>query len=147
MFDIRFTTVAPEPQEDGWDGLWGETVLGDYRERFLAPLGPWRREDYERQWIEAAGLLLGANARAGFFTVAFQFWWEMWREGERVFVHEALLTADRLEGVTDGTRAPYQVIGKRLTETEDGEQISEWELSAAEVRDFLARRGSGHIPP
>ena len=54
MFDIAFTSDAPEQQPEGWVGLWGRTQLGDCAEDFLAPLGHWQRADYERQWIEAA---------------------------------------------------------------------------------------------
>ena len=70
----------------------------------------------------------------------------MWRHGDRVFVQEEVLTAERLAGVTNGTRAPYQVIRERVTVTEDGEQVSEWELGADEVREFLTRRAGTHIP-
>jgi hypothetical protein len=145
VFDIRFTTSEPEVQEDGWLGLWGETVLRDYRERFLAPLGPWSRGDYERQWIEAAGRLLGSEARAGFFTTAFQFWWVMWREGERIFVQEEFLTPERLEGLTDPGRAPYHLIAERVTESEDGEEVSQWEIGASEVQAFLSRRSGQYL--
>jgi CdiI N-terminal domain len=101
MFDIAFTSDAPEQQPDGWVGLWGRTQLGACAEDFLAPLGPWQRADYERQWIEAARRLLGPASRAAFFTASFRFWWVLWREGEEVIAHEELLLPERLEGLTD----------------------------------------------
>jgi hypothetical protein len=142
MFDITFVKDEAEAQPDGWDGLWGRTVLGSCAEDFLAPLGPWQRADYERQWIEAARRLLGPPARAGFFTAAFRFWWVMWREGEEVIVHEELLTPERLTGLTDWRNAPYQLIGAYRATSHDGTPISEWRLSVADLRDFLARRGA-----
>jgi hypothetical protein len=142
MFDITFVSDEAERQPEGWECLPGRTTLGDCSEDFLAPLGPWRRSDYERQWIEAARRLLSPAARAGFFTVAFQFWWVLWREGEVVVAHEELLLPDRLAGLTDWQTAPYQLIGERRAISKDGEPISEWRVSVADIEDFLLRRGA-----
>ena len=46
MFHIEFIDDEPELQEDGWLGLWGRITLGEYEERFLAPVGYWSRADY-----------------------------------------------------------------------------------------------------
>lgn len=136
MFDICFINADPERDDDGSLWLSGHIILIDHQERFLASLQTWSRKDYERQWLEAAARLLGAPARAGFFTVAFQFWWTMWREEERVLVREEFLTAERLSGVSDWTRAPYQLIEERMSDG-DQEEVSEWEIDAEDVREFL----------
>ena len=141
MFDIAFSTDEPELQDEGWYGLWGRTTLGSHSERFLAPLGHWHRADYERQWIEAAQRLLETSDRTGFFTDAFRFWWTMWREGERVYVHEELL-GERLAGITDLSAVPYHLIEDRVTHTEVGEQVSEWELALSDLRAFVERRAA-----
>lgn len=141
MFDITFVSDAPEQQPDGWVGLWGRIQLGTGAEDFLAPLGPWQRGDYERHWIEAARRLLGPAARAAFFTVAFRFWWVMWREREEVIVHEELLIPERLGGLTDWQAAPYHLIGERRATSDDSIPISEWQLDLADIEGFLARRG------
>jgi hypothetical protein len=143
VFDIAFMTDKPvrlNVDEAGWDGLPGRTTLGAYTEEFLAPLGHWRRADYERQWVEAASRVLAPVARAAFFTAAFRFWWVMWREGEVIFVHEELLTPERLAGVTDYGKAPYHLIEDRCTHSEDGTPISEWQISANDVRAFVERQ-------
>jgi len=136
VFNIEFITDAPELQEDGWLGLWGRITLGDYEERFLAPLGYWSRTDYERQWLEAARHLLGSADRTGFFTSPYRFWWTMWREGERVFVHEELITPERYAGPYDGT-IPLQIIEDRITQNEEGQQISEWEIPLQDIRAYV----------
>ncbi len=141
MFDIAFTSDVPERQPEGWVGLRGHTRLGAHAENFLAPLGAWQRADYERQWIEAARRLLGPAARAAFFTVAFRFWWVMWREGEEVIVQEHLLVPEQLGGLTDWRAAPYQLIGERDAASEDGAPVSEWLLGVTDIAGFLARRG------
>jgi hypothetical protein len=142
LFDIAFTSDTLERQDEGeagWDGLRGRTTLGAYAEGFVAPVGTWTRTDYERQWVEAARRLLGPAARAAFFTAAFRFWWVMWREGEVIFVHEEFLTPERLAGVADSGAAPYHLIGDRRTHSLDGAPISEWRISAADVRGYVER--------
>ena len=46
-------------------GLWGCTVLGDFSERFVAPIGVWNRTDYERQWLHGAKRLVGGAMVSG----------------------------------------------------------------------------------
>jgi hypothetical protein len=143
VFDIAFKTDKPERVDvDGarWGGLPGRIMLGAYTEEFLAPHGHWTRADYEMQWVEAASRVLSPVARAAFFTTAFRFWWVMWREGEVIFVHEELLTPERLASVTDYGKAPYHLIEDRRTHSEDGRPISEWQISATDVRTFVERQ-------
>ncbi len=145
MFDITFLSDTPERQPEGWEGLWGRTQLGADAEDFLAPLGPWQRADYERQWIEAARRLLGPH-QAAFFTAAFRFWWGMWREGEEVVAHEEFLIPERLAGLTDWQAAPYQLIRNRRAFSKDGEPISEWRFAAVDIEGFVVRRGGQYVP-
>jgi hypothetical protein len=144
VFNIEFTHDKPEIQEEGWLGLSGQTTLGDHVESFLAPIGLWARADYERHWLEAARRLLDGHVRTGFFTSLYQFWWTMWREGERVFVHEELLTRERYGGPTDGT-VPYEIIGERISESA-GHRVSEWELSLDDIRSYVQRRERSAVP-
>jgi hypothetical protein len=140
LFDIAFITDTSEPQNDGgMNRLRGRTTLGAYTEEFLAPFGHWKRADYERQWVEAARRVLGPAGRAAFFTAAFRFWWAMWREGDVIFVHEELLTPERMAGVVDDGSVPYHLIENRRTHDEDGMPISEWQISAEDVRAFVKR--------
>ena len=147
MFDIEFIADEPEMQEDGWYGLWGRTTMGDFSERFLAPLSIWSREDYERQWVAGARRLLADEHRTAFFTSAFQFWWVMWREGADVFVHQQFLVPELVAELgpdPDLGRTPYQLIGPREThDDESGAAVSEWRITLADVRDFLERRTRG----
>lgn len=145
MFDIEFINLEPEPQDEGWLGLWGCITLGDYNERFIAPLGTWAKADYERQWIEAAHRLVSGHERTAFVIAPFRCWWTMWHEGEDVFVHEELLTTERYAGPYDGG-VPYRLIEERCTEAEDGDQVSEWRVSFADIREFVERRASQYVP-
>ena len=142
MFDIRFTATEPEPQDGDWFGLDGEVIFGEYAESFVAPMGPWARVDYERQWSDAAARLLAGAESSAFFTSAFRFWWAAWRVGDELVVQEEFLTPERLAALgprPDLRRAPYELLGPLETETEDGERISEWRVPFADVATFLER--------
>lgn len=144
MFDIRLVTRAPELQDGGCETIRGEIRLGDYREGFRAPLGPWTPGDYERQWRQAAERLL-AGQPAAFWTVPWQFWWVAWPEEDAVAVQEHLLTADRLGAYACGPvpgpgTAPYELIGSRESQTEDGVSVSEWRVPLTSVCAWLSRR-------
>lgn len=139
MFDIAFIRDQPELDDEGQPILWGRVDLGDYSERFTAPLGLWQRADYERHWLDAARRLLGESDRTAFFTWAYGMWWTMWREGNRVFVHEELMVPERYSGPYDGV-VPYHIIGDRVTDCEHEHPISEWEIALDDLRAFVERR-------
>jgi hypothetical protein len=144
MFDIEFVSDSPEPADNEQPDamvLRGRTTIGDFTETFLAPLDFWNREDYERQWMEAARRLLDGADRTGFFTEARWRWWTMWLEGDEVIVHEQILVPEALIEPLDPTD-PYHQIGVRRAHSEDGEPISEWRLAVSDIREFVERRAS-----
>ena len=129
MFDIAFLDAEPEVQEEGWLALRGRIVFGDFEEEFLAPLDPWSRPQYERQWIEAARRIVsGEFGSTAFVSSAFQFIWTMWLAGEEVLVQEKLLMKDTLIAPFDPSD-PYRQIGAHQSESEDGMRISEWRIT------------------
>jgi hypothetical protein len=139
VFDISFITTEPEPQEDGWLALRGRTTLGPHREEFLAALGTWSREEYERHWTDAAQRLVSGSDRTLFFTSAFQYCWTMWRVSEDVFVQERLLIpATWLEPFDPAD--PWRQIDDRHTVSDDGAPVSEWRLHLDDIDEFLHRR-------
>ena len=142
MFDIRFLDAPPEVREEGGFGLWGEITLGAYREKFLAPTTLWSRDRYEQQWREAADRLLRGAERTAFVTAAWQFWWTMATQGEAVLVQEEILTGDRVEPlgpVLDPDVVPYELLEPVRLRSEDGDEISTWRVTLADVEAFAAR--------
>jgi hypothetical protein len=142
LFDIRIVSPEPEAQPEGWPALRGELRLGEAREGFRAPLGPWTAADYERQWRAAATRLL-AGEPAGFWTVPWQFWWVAWPEGEHVVFQEHFLAPERLVALGHVTTpaagaGPHEMIGPRESHTEEGECVSEWQVPLSAVRAWLA---------
>jgi hypothetical protein len=145
MFDIAFTDEPPERLEEGGQGLLGRLRLGAESEGFLAPLALWQRADYERQWAEAAERLLGGASTTAFVTVAWHTWWPMWREGDRVRVHEQLLLVQpigRVVPLSDVHRTPYELIAAHPVDLSDGHRVSCWEVSVADIAAFATRHGA-----
>ena len=136
MFDIAFIPGEPPYVDEEGPGLWGETVLGAFSERFIAPTDWWSREDYERQWIEGAERLLRGEPSSAFAVEAGRVWWTAWREGGEVIVQQRHLVTDEMAPArtAEAAEMPYALVGER------GRRVSEWRVSLDDVRDFLARR-------
>jgi hypothetical protein len=143
MFNIAFLENEPTyTDEEGWSGLWGRIVLGEFSESFISPVGWWRRNDYERQWIEGANRLLGGAPESAFVEQAGRVWWTAWREGESVVVQQRLLIHESMarawSAVADDL--PYDLVGKRQTHSDDGRPLSQWLLGVADFQAFVERR-------
>jgi hypothetical protein len=146
VFDIAFLHEDPVEEEDdetglSWLSLPGMVTLGEYTERFLAPIPDWSRQRYQQQWLEAATRLVEGCERTGFFTVSFQFWWTMWQFGEAVLVHEQIFRP-YITGELFDIRNPYAVIEDYRRFSDDGTPVSEWRVTAAAIREFIIRRSS-----
>jgi hypothetical protein len=144
MFDIAFLENEPTyTDEDGWSGLWGRIVLGEFSERFISPVGWWGPGEYERQWIEGANRLLGGATESAFVEQAGRVWWTAWREGESVVVQQRLLITDASMSRAWSARAddlPYELVGKRETHSDGGRPLSQWLLTLADLQAFVGRR-------
>jgi hypothetical protein len=142
MFDIGFIqNEPPYLDEDGWPGLWGQIVLGEFTERFVAPIDWWTRDDYERQWFEGARRLIDGAQESAFVQEAGRLWWTAWREGDDVHIQQRLLVDESLSRArTAGVgELPYEVVGLRATHTDDGQLLSTWIVSIADLRAFVDR--------
>jgi hypothetical protein len=119
---------------------FGEIVLDDFVENFEASLALWSADRYERQWREGVDRLLSGASRSCLITSvwdtrseAFGFWWVLYREGDRVAVHNQLLLHEVL-GKNFNPDDPYESIPDRVSVSADGEQISEWFLAFDEIQ-------------
>jgi hypothetical protein len=149
MFDLAFLSTEPlYVGEEGWRGRWGLSVLGDFEERFVAPIEWWQPADYERQWILGARRLLAGAPSTAFTVEAGRLWWIAWRAGAGVAIHQQLLLGEQMEPAWMATadEIPYELVSERVTHTEDGDEISKWRVTFAEIHDFVTRRASTYIP-
>lgn len=76
---------------------------------------------------------------------AFHFAWPAWRDGDRVHVQNWLVLTEQLPTPFNPDEAD-RFVGVRETTSEDGEPISEWDVSLADVRAFVERRSAPLFP-
>lgn len=145
MFDISLGDEAPQLQDEGYATQLGEIVLGDYRDTFLAPLDQWSVTEYRKSWLEAAEQLVAGADRSGFFTQANWMRWVLYREGEKVFVQEHILFELDVDTQVLIKTPAHLIRDRRTTDDDDGEAVSEWEITMAAVRDFVARAKSREL--
>jgi hypothetical protein len=121
----------------------GLITIGDYEESFLAASGVWDWQAYERQWRAAARRLLKHRDRTAFVTsfshpdAHHNFAWLAWCEQNLVYLQNRLLLREFLPSVLDVDRID-EVVGSRETVTEDGEEISQWTVSLADIAVYAA---------
>lgn len=148
QFDIRFLSEPWQGDSDASE-LEGLIWLGTETDGFVSPVGYWRREDYEAQWLE------------GIRRVAFEGWpsclvvsaedpalsdavvcYLLYPLDDRVLVRELLLFRAELPRGFD-PRHPYTAIP-----TIDGSStmlgelpVSEWNVALEYLVAFLEKKG------
>jgi hypothetical protein len=122
----------------------GRIVIGDFTETFRIPLGFWDESDYRRSWRRAFEVL-NANPHATSClmtsmtdpgTSNFLTCWPMYREGEDVYIQNALIFLDEIEEDFD-LATPWDSVRPREAIDEDGNKISEWITSMGSLREFF----------
>lgn len=141
-FQIGFTD-EPSPHEDG---AIGRIVIGDFDDAFEADLSYWSGADYRRSWSTAIEHLLGGADVSCLVTslpepstANFVFTWPLYREGGTVYVQNKILFLEEL-GEPFQPEEPWLSIGPRNTTTEEGWEISQWETTLPDLRDYLSRQ-------
>ena len=69
-------------------------------------------------------------------TSNFLVCWPLYREGEDVYVQNAIVLLDEIEGVFD----PGEGVGQRRASAgmdDDGNRVSEWATSMGSLREFF----------
>jgi hypothetical protein len=136
----------PEAGEanDGSAEASGKIIIGDFTEAFSIPLGFWGVSDYRHSWQQAFEVLNGnlhstsclmtsmTDPRQSNFLVC----WPMYREGEDVYIQNAIIFLDEIEQAFDPA-APWGSVGPRRGIDEDGNRVSEWITSMDSLREFF----------
>ncbi len=124
---------------------FGCIQLGGFSERFAAALDYWRRQDYERQWARALPRAVRDGQVSALITSmadpsrpGIVHWWPLYPLGSgEIAVQNHLVLLSELHEAFDPTN-PYQHVRIRRVVDEDGNAISEWHVSRADVELFLA---------
>ncbi len=140
-FDLRLAEASPKKKE-----VYGRILIGDFSERFVASLADWSPADYETHWLTSARRILSGQAKSAFVTSftapnkgPYLVRWPLYRIGDVVCIQNQLLFYDQLSQSFAIDRL-YDFVKDRETFSEDGEEISEWEMPLEWLTDFAARR-------
>jgi hypothetical protein len=123
----------------------GEICIGDYIERFNAPVEVWSRQEYLDQWREALERFRSGHqptclvtamrdlAESDFISI-----WPIYKDGENAVFQNQVLLSSYIRDRFDGENV-YDFIEPREIVSEDGELISEWKVSLDAVERFFNR--------
>lgn len=146
MFDIRLTANWVDQSVLGDAGLYGEIVLGEHTERFVSLIGYWSPLDYQRQWRTGIRRLIRELVPSCVITSIddpdnseILRWWLLYPLGDVVAVRESALEYKRSR-TKFSTEMPFLAIPPRRLLSEDGFEISEWQLPVLEFEGFLERQ-------
>jgi CdiI N-terminal domain len=127
------------------DSTWaiGRIVAGDLDEEVHADLHDWDKATYESQWLQALKGLQRGDPKAVLITRYVSEeesdnleWWALYRDGDTVHVQNHLPryeSFDRKFSVTE----PSSFLHDRRVIDQNGNTISEWDVSLREVEFFV----------
>jgi hypothetical protein len=130
-------------QDPATESARGRITLGDFAEEFDADLTYWDTGDYQRSWHQALTVLETDDKATSCLvssitdpaTSNFIFCWPLYRDGDDVYVHNAIIFLEELTVPFDPAR-PWLSVQPRETVDEDGNRISEWRTDMDEIRRF-----------
>ena len=147
MFCIKFND---EPLEYPFDDVSipaasGTLVLGKAIEDFLANLSLWTKSDYESHWTRELKALFEGRSKVA-LIVSYNdpkaSWnmeiWRVYRDGEWVHFQNQLLWYDSLPNGFEVSKMSDYIDDHSITD-EEGNRISEWDVSIRDIELFLHR--------
>ena len=119
-------------------------MIGEFTETFVVPLGFWGEADCRASWRRAFEVLEGDPRAVSCLMTSmtdpvasnFLVCWPMYREGEDVYVQNAIVLLDEMEGRFD-PGAPWGSVEPRRGMDDDGNRVSEWVTSMGSLREFF----------
>ncbi|WP_260860424.1 hypothetical protein [Streptomyces cupreus] len=143
-FSIRVVSVPSLAEIEAGGSAIGRIVVRDFEENFPMALTYWSVEQYQASWVRALRVLAREEVATSCLISSitnpassnFIFCWPLYRSGEIVYVQNSIIFLEELEGDFD-TDEPWRFVEPRSTVDEDGHEISEWQTTIDEVREFL----------
>lgn len=127
----------------------GKIQVDGFEEEFELTLDYWSKEHYEKQWKTQIQRLINSENN---IIIGLMTWmhkpgvkdnyrsWVLYREGKRVFVQEILFPANNPLPCFDENESLINA-PEREEVTEEGEKISQWETSVADLEAFVKNSG------
>lgn len=140
--------LLEEPASDMESGKLGVITIGSYVERFVAAIDYWDAPRYRRHWQQALTRIVRGSVTSSLITsmydpaaANFIYWWPMYRVGPTVHFQNHILFLNELETPFDPNDF-FRFVPERMIINRDGEKISEWSTSIADLESFLSRVSS-----
>ncbi|MGW4562288.1 hypothetical protein ACWEN3_07685 [Streptomyces sp. NPDC004561] len=143
-FSIRVVSTPSESSAAKGESATGRITVGDFEESFPMDLTYWGVEQYQASWVRALRVIDREHDATSCLISSitdpassnFIFCWPLYRSAEIVYVQNSIIF---LEDLTEGFSLddPWRSIEPRSTVDEDGHDISEWQTTIHEVRQFL----------
>lgn len=151
-FSIQATSELFDRMACDEPALKGLIEIGTYKEELLLSLLVWTRADYLRHWDEALHQILVADTSCLVTSMRdlavsdFINRWLLYRDGESVLFQNQVLFAADVQQELVGSSS-WRSVPTRRTHTNDGHQISEWNVLLSDIQLFLASRGPTDCKP
>ncbi|WP_328411548.1 hypothetical protein OG542_15905 [Streptomyces violaceus] len=146
MIDIRVVSAPSPADAEVGGGAVGRITVRDFGESFPMDLTYWDVENYQASWIRALRRLERGDGATSCLissitnpaTSNFVFCWPLYKFADIIYVQSSIIFLEELDQafVPD---EPWRCVGPRSTVDEDGNEISEWQATVDEVREFLHR--------
>lgn len=129
-------------KQKGKGTLIGEIKIGDFCETFEMAGDYWTSIDYEQQWIVGLRRVLEGKDSCLITSMTdpkyanYIMWWTLYVRRPDVLVHNQLLFLDQLSH-DFSVDAPYAHIPVYSNRNEEGDELSEWKTTMADIEVFL----------
>ncbi|MFI7012676.1 hypothetical protein [Streptomyces sp. NPDC050164] len=145
-FSIRVVSVSPPAGSEAGGGAVGRITVREFEESFPMDLTYWSVEKYRASWSQALRVLERRDDATSCLissitdpsTSNFVFCWPLYRSQDLVYVQDSIIFLEGLDEDFDPDE-PWRFVEPRSTVAEEGHEISEWQTTVDEVRDFLHR--------
>jgi hypothetical protein len=136
--------LLDEPAPDNQSARFGLITIGSYVERFVAAITYWDVSSYRRHWQQAITRIVQGSVTSTLITsmydpalANFIYWWPMYRLGHTVKFQNHIFFLNELDTPFDAND-PFRFVPDRTITNSDGDKISEWSASIADLECFLA---------
>lgn len=136
--------LLDEPVSDIESARLGLITIGSYVEHFVAAIDYWDVTYYRRHWKQALTRIVQGSETSALITsmydpsvANFIYWWPMYRLGDTVRFQNHILFFNELQTSFD-PNDPFRFVPERTIVNMDGEHISEWSASIADLESFLS---------
>ena len=130
--------------ESASDDRSGLITIGSFVERFVSSMEYWDATRYRLHWRQAITRIIHGSSTSALITsmydpalANFIYWWPMYRLEQTVQFQNHILFLNELETPFD-PNDPFRSIPERRIVDSDGEEISEWSATIADLEGFLA---------